>query len=187
MNTQEISFQKKYHDFDYCAIEAVKQSRNNCCGIACLVSVLDYWEIKTEEQQILAEFPKSSEKGYSILELRNIAKAKGLEAYAISMQSKPVIQLKKQLQKGRPVICALKLPGGLYIAYDIPVYGQIYRKLLWMFAPKKNHYVLVFGLSKNEILIMDPAYGFASIPIELFHLSWSKRNYAALVIGVRSK
>jgi predicted double-glycine peptidase len=180
-DTDEVSFKKKYKGFDYCKVKVVKQVREDSCGTACLTSLLNYWEIETTEQQILSEFPKREGKGHSILELKDIAISKGLFAYAFSMKDKPEEQLKSQIQQGRPVICAMRFPRNLYFGKCVPLYGPIYRWLVWELGPRKNHYVVVFGLKKDEFLIMDPVHGFVALSHRHFHSCWSEKGYAVLL------
>ena len=186
INTQDSGFQQKYEEYDYCRITATKQMRSNSCGIACLISILNYWQIDITEQSILIEFPKSKEEGYSITELKHIATIKGLTAYTFSMQEDSVSQLKREILKGRPVICATLFPDMLYFAYDVPIYGYVYRKLLWAIGPKKDHYLVVFGFGHDKFLIMDPIRGFVSISQKDFESCWKKKNYVVLLCAKES-
>ena len=49
----------------------------------------------------------------------------------------------------------------------------------------KDHYVVVCGFSskKQRFLIMDPAYGFASLGYEEFNAYWKEKTYAGLLCG----
>lgn len=181
MDTSSPKFQQAYEQFDYCGIQAVKQTQSNSCGSACLASVLNYWGIDTSEQDILSEFPKSVKEGYSILELKKIAKAKGLQAYAVSMQERTVVQLEEEILKGRPIICAVQFPRMLYFAYDVPIYGHLYRGLIWALGPRKDHYIVVFGLDSKKFLVMDPVRGLVPINQRDFESCWKEKNYAALL------
>lgn len=180
-DTNNPAFKQHYEAYDYCGIQAVKQAQKNSCGSACLTSVLNYWGIEMTEQEILEVFPKSNKGGYSLVELKQIAKAMGLEAYAISMQDNPVEQLKGQLLKGRPVICAVDFPYMLYFAYDVPIYGPVYRGLVWTLGSRKDHYVVVFGLDSTTFLIIDPVRGFVPISQKDFEACWKEKSYAVLL------
>jgi ABC-type bacteriocin/lantibiotic exporter with double-glycine peptidase domain len=183
MDTDTPEFQDRYQAYDYCGIKAVKQTEKNSCGAACLASVADYWGVDLTEQQIQKAYPKPLKDGYSILELKAIAVSNGLDAYMLAMSEDPLSQLRQQLAKGRPVICAVSFPQSRYFAYDVPVYGPVYRALLWSIGPRLNHYVVVFGFDSEELLIMDPARGFVTLSSERFESSWSKKEYAALLCG----
>lgn len=122
-----------------------------------------------------------SNQGYSILELKNIAEENNLVAYAFAMNKEPLIQLENEILKGRPVICAMNYPVMLYFAYDVPIYGPFYRSLIWLMGPRKNHYIVVFGIDSTNFLIMDPAYGFVEITREDFESCWISKSYAVLL------
>lgn len=187
MSTEEALFQKKYGHFSYCWIEAIKQSRSDSCGSACLISVLKYWGVEVTEQKILAEFPTLPRGGYSIAKLKHIARTKGLETFALTMRQNPIEQLKEQIFKGRPVICAVFFPLDPYFAHDVPVIGQIYRNWAWMSGPRKNHYVVVFGIRYDTFLIMDPAYGLITLQEKHLRACWSQRHYAAILCGKKDE
>jgi len=78
------------------------------------------------------------------------------------MTENPIEQLKKEILKGT-VICAVPLPYTFYALYDIPMFGAIYRKLIWAIGSRKDPYVVVFGISGSEFIIIDPDYGIVSI------------------------
>ena len=181
MNTQNSGFQQKYGEYNYCDINAVRQMEANSCGTACLTSILNYWKVDVTEQDILTEFPKSKKEGYLITELRDIAATKGLGAYVFSMTENSMFQLKKEILKGRPVLCAMRFPEMLYFAYDVPIYGYVYRRLAWTIGPKKDHYVVVFGFDRDNFLVMDPVRGFVSISEKDFEVSWKGKDYAVLL------
>lgn len=186
VDTAAPEFQERYQSYDYCGIRAVKQSRDNSCGSACLASVADYWDIELTEQQILTEYPKAPKEGYSLLELKAIAMTRGLDAYMLSMSDNPIQQLHEQLSKGRPVICAVSFPQLRYFAYDVPLYGSLYRAVAWSVNPRLNHYVVAFGFKEDELLVMDPVRGFVTMPYGRFESAWSKKKYAVLLCARKS-
>ena len=186
-NTNDPAFEHQYGTYNYCGIKAVKQIARNSCGIASLTAVLNYWGVDVTEQEIIKGFPKSSKEGYSIVELRDIAKGKGLEAYVVSLSENPAEQLREQLFKGRPLVCAMHFPRSLYFAYDIPIYGQVYRGLLWSLGPRKDHYIVIFGINSQKLLMMDPSRGFVAISEKQFESCWKKKNYATLICGRKNR
>ncbi len=185
VDTESVQFQDKYGNYDYCRIKAVKQKEKNSCGSACLTAVLNYWGIDITEEQILAKHPISSSRGYSLSRLRLIAIENGLEAYVVSMKDDYEESIKGHILKGRPVICAVEFPVNLHFANQLPIYGYIYRTLLWSVGPRKNHYIVVFGIYYNSFLIMDPEHGLLAISAKDFYDSWSQMDYASLVCGVK--
>ena len=185
VDTESVQFQDKYGDYDYCRIKAVKQNENNSCGSACLTAVLNYWGIDITEEQILAKHPISSSRGYSLSRLRLIAIENGLEAYVVSMKDDYEEAITGHILKGRPVICAVRFPVNLQFANQLPIYGYIYRTLLWSVGPRKDHYIVVFGICDDNFLIMDPEHGLFAISAKDFYNSWSRLGYAAIVCGVK--
>lgn len=183
MNTQDKSFDK-FRDYSYCKIEATKQSQKNSCGSASLVSVLNYWNIDITEKYILDNYPKKIVDGYSILELVEISKHEGLNAYGYTMQDSPEKKLEDQILQGRPVICAVYLPYHLYFAQDIPIYGSLYKGLTWSIGTRRNHYVVIFGLNDKNFLAIDPSCGIVSLNKKRFYASWKKMGYCVL-LGVK--
>lgn len=180
MNTQEESF-GRYKDYSYCKIEAVKQSQKNSCGSASLASVLNYWNIDITEKYILDNYSKSPADGYSILELVEISKSEGLNAYGYTMRESPEKQLEEQILQGRPVICSVNLPYALYFAQDIPLYGGLYRHLTWEIGNRRNHYLIIFGLNDKNFLAVDPSYGIVALNKKRFYSCWKKMDYCVLL------
>lgn len=182
-NTQAPSFQRRYGDFTYCEVEVARQSRNYTCGPACLATVLTYWDVDVPEEQILDKYPTPEPRPYLLLELRAIAEAEGLKAYVIAMDDEPLGEVEEQIGKGRPLICAIRPPRGLYCFAGVPVLGAACRALAWALSPRKNHFVVVAGLKPGAVLIMDPAHGFAALPWDRFEAAWSKMKYACLLVS----
>ena len=186
-NTLKKSFIESYRSFDYCRLTVTKQTECYSCGIACIASVIKYWGKHVSEKQLLEEFPSSPKRGYWIRDLKRIAANKGLEAFVITMQRNPKESLHEQIFKGRPVICAINWPKGLYVGYDIPLYGPLYRYLLWEIGPRGDHYVVAFGVTDNKVLLMDPAFGFIDYDWKRFEECWSSLNFAALVCAKKAE
>ena len=182
MTTQDRTF-NKYKDYDYCKIEAIKQSQKNSCGSASLASVLNYWGIDITEEDILKEYPLNEDEGYSILKLREISIDKGLTAHGYSMYESFDKQLEEQLLKGRPVICAVSFPNNLYFAKDIPIYSSFYSELTWRFGTRRSHYLVIFGLNDNKFLVMDSSHGLVSIEKSRFYNCWKKKDFGVLLCG----
>jgi len=182
-NTNEPAFQRRYGDFTYCDTEVVRQTKRHSCGPACLSSVLTYWDVPLSEAQILQQYPSPEQRPYLLLALRGIAEAEGLKAYVVSMDTQSRSEVEEQISKGRPLICALHLPGSLHLLDGVPILGAIYQALAWGLNPRKNHFVVVVGLKPEEVLVMDPAQGFASISWQRFEKAWSQMKYACLLIS----
>lgn len=182
-NTEEPSFQRRYADFTYCPVEVARQSRNYTCGPACLSSVLTYWDVEIPEERILEKYPTPEPRPYLLLELQAIAEAEGLKAYVIAMDTEPRRKVQEQISKGRPLICAVRPPHGLYTFDGVPVLGPVCNALAWALNPRKDHFVVIVGLRPGQVLIMDPAHGFAAIPWPQFETAWSQMKHACLLVS----
>lgn len=181
--TDEPSFQRRYGDFTYCAVEVVRQSGNYTCGPACLSSVLAYWDVPVAESQILQKYPTQQPRRYLLVELQTIAEAEGLKAYVISMDTEPRREVEQQISKGRPLICAVRPPSGLYLLDGVPILGAACRALAGALSPRRDHFVVVAGLKPGKVLIMDPVHGFAAVPWHRFEAAWSRMQYACLLVS----
>lgn len=180
MDTSDKLFDR-YNDYDYCKIKATKQSKDNSCGSACLVSVLDKWDVKVTEQYMLDKYFIQSNFGYSIFELLEMAKKEGVKAYGFSMNKSPKKQLEEQILKGRPIICAVDLPYRLHFGKDIPLFGGIYRQLTWWMGQTRSHYIVIFGLNDKNFLAVDPSYGIVTFNKKRFYSCWEKMDNSVLL------
>jgi len=182
-STDVPSFQRRYGDFTYCDVAVVKQSQQHTCGPACLSSVLTYWDAEISEGQIVQKYSSRERRPYLLLALRSIAEAEGLKAYVVSMDTQSRSEVEEQISKGRPLICAVRLPGGLHLFDGVPILGAAYRTLAWALNPRTDHFVVVVGLKPQKVLVMDPAYGFAALSWRRFEGAWSQMKHACLLIS----
>ena len=139
------------------------------------------------KRELLEDFPSSPGTGYRLWELKNAAIAHGLLSYTVTMRTNPKQELKEQILKGRPIICAINFPRGFYFAYDLPMVGQVYRSLAWAVGERENHYVVAFGITDEQVLLMDPAFGFVAYNWKRFETCWSKLNFAALICARKAE
>ena len=176
------------HDdaFKYCPLESVRQTSEKSCGIAALASVMSYWETEADAAELEEKYPAGSDNGYPLLQLRRIAIKEGLIAFALTMKDRPLDQIAEQLENGRPVIVPVRLPRGRYFGRELPVVGRL--DATTVNADKtlvgsnwKHHYVVIFGQSDDQLLLMDPAYGIVKISKADFNLYWSAEKNAALL------
>ncbi|MBN2128753.1 MAG: C39 family peptidase [Sedimentisphaerales bacterium] len=182
-STDEPSFQRRYGDFQYCAVEVVRQSRHYTCGPACLSSVLAYWDVDISEAQIVRKYPSRERRPYFLLGLRAIAEAEERKAYVISMDTQSRSEVEEQISKGRPLICAVRLPRSLHLFDGVPILVATCQALAWALEPRKDHFVVVVGLKPQEVLVMDPAHGFAALPWRRFEGAWSRMKHACLLVS----
>jgi len=183
-STRDPEFITKYRDYTYCCMKVVPQSEKYSCGVACLTAAMEYWGVDCTERQLLDEYPSSSQEGYPILLLKVIAQAKGLSAFATCQDPDPKNWVMHQIEKGRPLLCSLAFPRNWYGLYRVPITGSIYRALIWWIGFRKSHYVLVFGVNKDSLLFMDPAYGFATLSWDRFMDCWEDKQYSSLLCSI---
>lgn len=181
--TEAPSFQRKYGDFTYCSVQVAGQTTHYTCGPACLSSVLTYWGVELSESQIIEKYPSGERRPYFLVELQAIADSEGLKAYILSMDTQPHSELERQIRKGRPLICAVRLPPGLHLFDGVPILGSGYRALVWTLGRRTDHFVVVTGLKPERVLVMDPAHGFATLSWPRFERAWSQMKHACLLIS----
>ena len=199
-------FVEKHGDARYCGLEAIKQQSRSACGAACLESVTRYWKLPGSQQAFWENHPPADPSiGYTLEELKAVAEAQGLKAFAVSFEKlQPLPLLHAQLSKGRPVVLALRCPYGRYFGDPVPVIEHLDSTVLnatireerYTDLPivstrdrKKNHFVVAFGYDKaaRKVLLMDPAWGLVSIGEHRFATFWRDQNYAALLCAPAPK
>lgn len=185
-STGDKDFAHRYKGFRYCGVKAVKQSEQISCGAAALASVMTYWQpegaLPVKETSLIGRYPPRSREGYPLLQLREIALAHGLTAFALTMESEPWRQLVGHLGEGRPVIAAVRLPRGPYFGRKLPLVETLDRRTLLSTGNEwKSHYVVVMGHTYQEVLLMDPQYGIVRVGRDEFLAFWRQEKYAALV------
>ena len=176
------------HDdaFKYCPLETVRQSSKKTSGLAALVSVMNYWEHEATVDTLGEKYPAESEDGYPLLQLRRIAAKEGLIAFALTLNDQPLAQVSEQLENGRPVIVPVVLPRGRYFTREAPATDVVDATSANPEKPRiggrtKNHYVVIFGQSAKQFLLMDPAYGIVKINKDEFVTYWGAEQFAALL------
>lgn len=185
-STESKRFQKRYSNYRYCELEAVKQSSQISCGAAALTSVLNYWKNDDQpafiEKNLVTQYPPRSSEGYPILQLREIALKNGVAAFAVTFDDDPWKKLIEHIDKGRPVITAVRLPRGRYFGKTIPLVETLDRRTLWSTGNEwKSHYVVVIGRNYKDVIFMDPEYGIVHTNRDAFMDFWKQEKYAALV------
>lgn len=115
----------------------VRQRAHSDCGLAALAMVAGAWG-HTWTLVDLSRHVTITEQGVKLGALRDLARARGLEAYAISGKH---ADLQRELAKGRPVLLGLLLP-----------FGQ--RRGL-------SHYEVVVALNPRDgsVVTLDPSTG----------------------------
>lgn len=161
---QEISVR----EFDYVNFDIQHQSNARSCGAAVVASALSYWGINSTEKEILERHPPEHKLGYSLGHLRDILEANGLKAFTVPGN---VNGLYMEIGKGRPVIIPIRLP----FTSTNQLFGMtpwFLRTLLNRISPETNHFVVVVGLSDDEVMLADPADGVRIIGKQDLEMQW---------------
>jgi len=116
-------------------------------------------------------------KGYTIGELKAIARDKGLHAFAIKGD---LAKLREQLSKGRPVVVCITMDSSARWLRNL-LAKLPYRIADWLLTSPYSHFVLAFGHSRDSILWMDPAQGKVSANTNDFLRMWSEQGNAMLL------
>jgi predicted double-glycine peptidase len=178
------AFASRFSAFHYCKAPEIEQSTQRSCGAAALASVIQYWreDGTPKEKHLVATYPPQSEVGYPMTQLKDIATREHVLAFAVTLHADPMKQLSQEVRKGRPVITALELPKGRYFGGQIPLIETLDRRTVTGLGESwKSHYVVVMGDSMDNVLVMDPQYGYVTLSKTQFEQFWKKKGYAALV------
>lgn len=139
----------------------VLQQQRTDCGLAALAMVAGAWG-RSWSVNDMARQIKPTDKGVKLGALRDLARARGLEAYAVKGQFK---DLENELAKGRPVLLGLVLP----------------------FDQKKNlhHFEVAIAMNPADgtVVTLDPASGeMMKRSKKVLDLEWKHAGYATLVV-----
>lgn len=139
----------------------IKQRTQVDCGLAALAMVAGAWG-QTWTVDDLRRDVKMSAKGAKLGALRDAARARGLEAYAISGKHD---DLQRELSKGRPVMLGLQLP-----------FEQ---------ARALHHYEVVVAINPRDgsVVTLDPATGkYLQRTRAVLEKEWKPVGYPTLVV-----
>jgi ABC-type bacteriocin/lantibiotic exporter with double-glycine peptidase domain len=137
-----------------------EQTGDRDCGAAALAMVLQYWDVTVTPDEIAVAHPGSRGQGLRAGQLRDFARARGLEAFLIKGQP---ADLKGELERGRPIIVGMGKPYG----------------------PKNlAHYEVLVGVHRDQrrILTLDPDHGWRENSVEGFAAEWAAGQQLLLVI-----
>lgn len=148
------------------ATPVVRQHQQTDCGLAALAMVAGTWGRHWSVDDLNHQLPPS-DRGVKLGALRDLAKARGLEAYAIEGTAK---DLEHELSLGRPVVLGLMLP------YDR--------------GHNVSHYEVAVAMKPADgtVVTIDPASGqWRQRSKAVLDLEWKSAGYATLVVvGDRS-
>jgi ATP-binding cassette subfamily B protein RaxB len=148
------------------ATPVVRQHQQTDCGLAALAMVAGTWGRHWSVDDLNHQLPPS-DRGVKLGALRDLAKSRGLEAYAIEGTAK---DLAHELSLGRPVVLGLMLP------YDR--------------GHNVSHYEVAVAMKPADgtVVTIDPASGqWRQRTRAVLDLEWKSAGYATLVVvGDRS-
>jgi ABC-type bacteriocin/lantibiotic exporter with double-glycine peptidase domain len=139
----------------------VVQKRMTDCGLAALAMVAGAWGRNWSLDDLAHRVPPGNH-GVKLGVLRDLARARGFEAFAIKANRE---DLKNELAAGRPVLLGLMLPHDR--------------------RRNRSHYEVAIALNRNDgtLITIDPATGerMRRSPAVL-DVEWKAAGYAALVV-----
>ena len=148
------------------ATPVVRQHQQTDCGLAALAMVAGTWGRHWSVDDLNHQLP-TTDRGVKLGALRDLAKARGLDAYAIEGTAK---DLEHELSLGRPVVLGLMLP------YDR--------------GHNVSHYEVAVAMRPDDgtVVTIDPASGqWRQRSKAVLDLEWKSAGYATLVVvGDRS-
>lgn len=139
----------------------IKQTQQTDCGLAALAMVGGAWGRTWTVAELTHRLPPTAH-GLKLRALRDVARERGLEAYAIQGTRE---DLKKELAQGRPVLLGLMLP------HD--------RKR------NRSHFEVAIALDPRDgtVVTIDPASGqWMKRSPKVLDIEWKAASYAALVV-----
>jgi ABC-type bacteriocin/lantibiotic exporter with double-glycine peptidase domain len=139
----------------------LRQRGDQDCGPTALAMVAARWNVKLSVAEAARALPPAPPLGASLGELRDLARRRGLEAFAISAEHSTLLH---ELRAGRPVLLGLYQPyGGKYV---------------------RPHYeVLVASRpSSGQYVTLDPARGWRVRSWKDLDAEWRPAGRPALVV-----
>lgn len=139
----------------------VRQRARTDCGLAALAMIAGAWGRRWSVDELARQVPPS-EKGVKLGALRDLARTRGLDAYAI--RGTPA-DLERELSRGRPVLLGLLLP------FDLDY--------------NSSHYEVAVAINPHDgsVVTIDPASGeWRKRSRQVLDVEWKPAGYATLVV-----
>jgi ABC-type bacteriocin/lantibiotic exporter with double-glycine peptidase domain len=143
------------------ATPVVRQHQETDCGLAALAMVAGAWGRHWSVADLIHQLPPT-DRGVKLGPLRDLARARGLEAYAIQGSS---ADLTHELSHGRPVVL------GLFLPFDR--------------GHNASHYEVAVAIRPDDgtVVTIDPASGqWRQRSRQVLDLEWKPAGYATLVV-----
>jgi ABC-type bacteriocin/lantibiotic exporter with double-glycine peptidase domain len=139
----------------------VRQQASQDCGAASLAMIAGRWHVPLSVDVAVAALPPPTPQGTRLGDLRDVARARGLKAFAIAGDRETLV---RELGLGRPVIVGLFIPAGL---------GRV-----------KSHYevMVAANMAKEEFVTIDPASGWRVRTWADLDAEWLPAGRPALVV-----
>jgi predicted double-glycine peptidase len=150
----------------------VRQQARAGCGAAALASVMAFYQGSGHAgDTLLEQYPAASPDGYTLGELREIARAQGFAGFVVPGD---MAFLRSHLERGRPVIVPLQLSRRM-----VPLASSVT-------GARYDHYVVVVGVddARSKVIALDPARGAVEFDRKVFVAAWEPMNGAALLVGL---
>jgi len=142
----------------------VKQRSERDCGAAAITMVLRYWGVSIDESDVVSGQPAASERGFKASELRELVRARGLDAFLVNGEPG---DLRTEIERRRPLIVVLARRAN----------GETI-----------GHYEVVIGFhhARRRVLTLDPAAGWRESSFDEFAAEWAGAQQLALVVFRRA-
>ncbi len=140
---------------------ALRQRGAIDCGPTALAMVAQRWNVALSADEAVAALPKPPPEGASLGDLRDLARARGLTAYAIAGDRGTLVH---ELSAGRPVLLGLHAPYG-------PKYVQSHYEVLVATRPGDETFVTI-----------DPARGWRIRSWRDLDAEWKPAGRPTLVV-----
>jgi ABC-type bacteriocin/lantibiotic exporter with double-glycine peptidase domain len=142
-------------------VPVVRQTTPTNCGAASMSMVLGYWGTPVSLEEMASELPATTGDGtFRAGELRDFARARGLNAFVIAGDMKDIRQ---QLERKRPLLVGIVQRTGLNKGIA--------------------HYVVIVGYDagRDLVVMLDPARGWRENSVDGFMKEWEGSGRLALV------
>ncbi len=139
----------------------MRQQDSHDCGAASLAMIASRWNVPLSLAVAVAALPKPTEQGIALGDLRDVARARGLTAFAIAGDQATLVH---ELRAGRPVIVGLHLPYGKRQAF--------------------SHYEVIIAVHPVDarFITIDPASGWRSRTWADLDAEWKPAGRPTLVV-----
>ena len=143
-------------------VPVLHQTRELDCGPVAAAMLLGFWGRPAAPDALRAEAGVPTSHGLTAGTVRDLVKARGLEAYLVEGD---VADLERELAAGRPVLVGLAKP----------------------FSDKEaiGHYEIVAGVNRTDgrVATIDPAAGWREVPIKEFMAEWDPTKRLTLIVA----